>query len=75
MHYIFVQQIKRSLFLLNFSMEISGQFHESTFHRAKFEDQWICKIFDKTNIRYNSLNRLSVAFAEHKCQLGTSQIY
>lgn len=39
MHYIFFPQNGKDLPLLNFSMEISNQFHESTFHRAKFEEQ------------------------------------
>lgn len=38
MHYIFFPQTERSLPLPNFNMEISGQFHESMFHRAKFQD-------------------------------------
>lgn len=59
---------------VNDSIEISGQFPQSMFHRAKFEDHWICNTFDKSNIIKNSLNRLSIAFAKHIYWVGTFQI-
>lgn len=51
MHYIFFYKLGEVY--LNDVTEISGQFHKSMFHRTKFEDHRICKIFDKTHITYN----------------------